>query len=82
VNRVVAKEEIENATLGLASDLASGPTKTLAEIRKSCWHALETDFAGQLAMDRIVQRAMGHTVDHREGVAAFFAKRPAIFTGN
>ncbi len=82
VNRVVAKEEIENATIGLARDLASGPTRTLAEIRKSCWHALEADFAEQLARDRIVQRAMGHTADHREGIAAFFDKRPAIFTGN
>jgi 2-(1,2-epoxy-1,2-dihydrophenyl)acetyl-CoA isomerase len=82
VNRVVAKEDIESTTLGLARDLASGPTKTLAEIRKSCWHALEADFAEQLARDRIVQRAMGHTADHREGIAAFFDKRPAIFTGN
>jgi 2-(1,2-epoxy-1,2-dihydrophenyl)acetyl-CoA isomerase len=82
VNRVVAKEDIENATFRLARDLASGPTKTLAEIRKSCWHALEADFAEQLARDRIVQRAMGHTADHREGIAAFFDKRPAIFTGN
>src|SRR6266851_764805 len=82
VNRVVAQAEIENAAIGLARDLASGPTRTLAEIRKSCWHALEADFAGQLARDRIVQRAMGHTADHREGIAAFFDKRPAIFTGN
>jgi len=82
VNRVVAKEEIENASIGLARDLASGPTRALAEIRKSCWHALEADFAEQLARDRIVQRAMGHTADHREGIAAFFDKRPAIFTGN
>jgi hypothetical protein len=36
----------------------------------------------QLARDRIVQRAMGHTADHGEGIAAFFDKRPAIFTGN
>ena len=82
VNRVVAKEEIEDATIRLARDLAAGPTRTLAEIRKSCWHALEADFAEQLARDRIVQRAMGHTADHREGIAAFFDKRPAIFTGN
>jgi len=82
VNRVVAKEEIENAAIGLARDLASGPTRALAEIRKSCWHALEADFAEQLARDRVVQRAMGHTADHREGIAAFFDKRPAIFTGN
>jgi 2-(1,2-epoxy-1,2-dihydrophenyl)acetyl-CoA isomerase len=82
VNRVVAKEEIENATIGLATGLASGPTRALAEIRKSCWHALQADFAEQLARDRVVQRDMGHTADHREGIAAFFDKRPAIFTGN
>jgi len=82
VNRVVAKEELESASIGLATDLASGPTRALAEIRKSCWHALEADFPAQLARDRIVQRAMGHTADHREGIAAFFDKRPAVFTGN
>jgi 2-(1,2-epoxy-1,2-dihydrophenyl)acetyl-CoA isomerase len=82
VNRVVAREELENASIGLATDLASGPTRALAEIRKSCWHALEADFPAQLARDRVVQRAMGHTADHREGVAAFFDKRPAVFTGN
>jgi 2-(1,2-epoxy-1,2-dihydrophenyl)acetyl-CoA isomerase len=82
VNKVVPREEIENATLAWARDLASGPTRALAEIRKSCWHALEANFAEQLARDRIVQRAMGHTADHGEGIAAFFDKRPAIFTGN
>jgi 2-(1,2-epoxy-1,2-dihydrophenyl)acetyl-CoA isomerase len=82
VNRVVAKGELGNASIALASDLASGPTRTLAEIRKSCWHALDVDFAEQLARERIVQRAIGHTADHREGIAAFFDKRPAVFTGN
>jgi 2-(1,2-epoxy-1,2-dihydrophenyl)acetyl-CoA isomerase len=82
INRVVAKGDLETASIGLASDLAAGPTRALAEIRKSCWHALEADFAQQLARDRIVQRAMGHTADHREGIAAFFDKRPAVFTGN
>jgi 2-(1,2-epoxy-1,2-dihydrophenyl)acetyl-CoA isomerase len=82
INRVVAKGDLGTASIGLASDLAAGPTRALAEIRKSCWHALEADFAQQLARDRIVQRAMGHTADHREGIAAFFDKRPAVFTGN
>jgi 2-(1,2-epoxy-1,2-dihydrophenyl)acetyl-CoA isomerase len=82
INKVVAKEELESASLGLARYLASGPTRALAEIRKSCWHALEADFAQQLARDRVVQRAMGRTADHREGIAAFFDKRPAIFKGN
>ena len=82
VNRVVPKEELDAAATALAQELAAGPTRTLAEIRKSCWHALEADFAAQLARDRSVQRAVGHTADHREGIAAFFDKRPAVFTGN
>ena len=81
VNRVVAKADLESASLALASNLASGPTRALAEIRKGCWHALEADFAEQLVWDRMAQRAIGHTADHREGIAAFLAKRPAVFTG-
>jgi 2-(1,2-epoxy-1,2-dihydrophenyl)acetyl-CoA isomerase len=82
VNRVVAPAEINQTSIALAEELAAGPTRALAEIRKSCWHALEADFTEQLTRDRIVQRALGHTADHREAMDAFFAKRPAIFTGN
>jgi len=82
VNRVVAAGEIDHASIALATDLAAGPTRTLSEIRKSCWHALEAEFTEQLARDRMVQRALGHTADHREGIAAFFEKRRALFTGN
>jgi 2-(1,2-epoxy-1,2-dihydrophenyl)acetyl-CoA isomerase len=81
VNRVVPKAEIENVSLELAKGLASGPTQSLAGIRRSCWHALDAEFAQQLAWDRAAQRAIGHTADHREGIAAFFEKRPAVFTG-
>jgi 2-(1,2-epoxy-1,2-dihydrophenyl)acetyl-CoA isomerase len=82
VNRVVARGAIDDASMALAKDLAAGPTRALAEIRKGCWHALEADFAEQLARDRVVQRNIGHTADHREGIAAFFGKRPAVFTGS
>jgi len=81
INRVLPPAELEGAALTMAAELAAGPTRTLAAIRKSCWHALDTDFRGQLENDRVVQRAVGTTADHREGVAAFFAKRPAVFTG-
>ena len=81
INRVVPPNELDAAALALATELAAGPTRALAEIRKSCWHALDTDFEGQLASDRIGQRAMGHTVDHHEGVTAFFEKRRPVFIG-
>ena len=82
VNRVIPKAQLESAALELARDLAAGPTKALAAIRQNCWHALDADFAQQLARERVVQQAMGQTADHHEGIAAFFAKRPPVFTGN
>jgi 2-(1,2-epoxy-1,2-dihydrophenyl)acetyl-CoA isomerase len=82
VNRVLAREELDAASIALAQALAAGPTRALAEIRRSCWHALEIGFAEQLARDRIVQRALGQTADHREAMAAFFDKRNAVFTGH
>jgi 2-(1,2-epoxy-1,2-dihydrophenyl)acetyl-CoA isomerase len=81
INRVLPPAELEEGALSMAKDLAAGPTRTLAAIRKSCWNALDSDFQGQLENDRVVQRAVGTTADHREGVAAFFAKRRAVFTG-
>jgi 2-(1,2-epoxy-1,2-dihydrophenyl)acetyl-CoA isomerase len=81
INRVLPPAELEEAALSMAKDLAAGPTRTLAAIRKSCWHALDTNFQGQLENDRIVQRAVGTTADHREGIAAFFEKRRAVFGG-
>jgi 2-(1,2-epoxy-1,2-dihydrophenyl)acetyl-CoA isomerase len=81
INRVVAPEEVEGTALDIARALASGPTKALGAIRRSCWHALDTDFAGQLAHDRVVQRELGKAADHQEAIKAFFEKRPAVFTG-
>jgi 2-(1,2-epoxy-1,2-dihydrophenyl)acetyl-CoA isomerase len=81
INRISSAGELERTALTLANELASGPTLTLAEIRKSCWYALDSDFKGQLENDRNVQRSVGHTADHREGVTAFFEKRQPVFTG-
>jgi 2-(1,2-epoxy-1,2-dihydrophenyl)acetyl-CoA isomerase len=81
INRAVAPEEVESAALDIARNLASGPTKALGAIRRSCWHALDADFAGQLERDRIVQRELGKAADHQEAIKAFFEKRRAVFTG-
>jgi 2-(1,2-epoxy-1,2-dihydrophenyl)acetyl-CoA isomerase len=34
-----------------------------------------------LEYEALVQEAAGQTADHREGVAAFLQKRPAVFKG-
>ena len=82
INRVTADDAVESVALDIARSLASGPTKALGEIRKSCWHALEASFAEKLTKEREVQRELGKTVDHREAVAAFMEKRPPIFSGS
>lgn len=81
INRVVAPEEIEGTALDITRALASGPTKALGEIRRSCWYAMDADFTDQLTKDRVVQRELGKAADHQEAIKAFFEKRPAVFTG-
>jgi 2-(1,2-epoxy-1,2-dihydrophenyl)acetyl-CoA isomerase len=81
VNRVVPSKALEDTALGLADELAAGPTKALSAIRKMCWDALETGFGPQLDGERVLQRDTGRTADHREGVTAFLEKRQARFSG-
>ena len=81
INRVTADDDIERVALDMARSLASGPTKALGEIRKSCWDALEAGFSEKLSKERVVQRELGKTADHREAVAAFMEKRSPIFSG-
>jgi 2-(1,2-epoxy-1,2-dihydrophenyl)acetyl-CoA isomerase len=81
INRVVPANALDGTALGLAEELAAGPTKALSAIRKMCWDVLESGFAPQLDRERALQRDAGRTADFREGVTAFLEKRPARFTG-
>lgn len=82
INRVVAPDALIETALGLASDLAAGPTQALGMIRKMCWSAVDRDYEAQLADECDLQRAASQTADFREGVRAFREKRPAVFTGS
>jgi 2-(1,2-epoxy-1,2-dihydrophenyl)acetyl-CoA isomerase len=81
VSRMAPADQVETVALELATELARGPTKALGAIRQSCWHALDATFVEQLMRDRAVQRELGKASDHHEAIQAFFAKRPAVFTG-
>jgi 2-(1,2-epoxy-1,2-dihydrophenyl)acetyl-CoA isomerase len=81
VNRLVPDEQVMPAALELAKALASGPTKSLAMIRRMAWSAADASFEEAMTTERNNQRVAGQTNDHREGVVAFLSKRPAKFTG-
>lgn len=82
VNRCVADAELLPTAKALALELANGPTKTLAMIRKLGWNSLDNSWDEQLQAERQAQRKAGRTEDFKEGVQAFFQKRPANFSGS
>jgi 2-(1,2-epoxy-1,2-dihydrophenyl)acetyl-CoA isomerase len=76
----VAEDALE-ATLDMASRMATMPTMALAETRYLLRSAATNTFSEQLDLERDVQSKLGHTHDYMEGVGAFLQKRPAQFKG-
>jgi 2-(1,2-epoxy-1,2-dihydrophenyl)acetyl-CoA isomerase len=81
VNRVVDDAVLWDETMKLARELADGPTIALSLIRKLYWESPDNSFEEQLNLEFESQRSAGTTEDFREGVTAFFEKRPAKFRG-
>lgn len=81
LNRVVKAEELERETLNWARELAQLPPKAVAEV-KALLNAAETDtYGAHLEQDSAAIARMAATQDFREGVSAFFEKRPPRFEG-
>jgi 2-(1,2-epoxy-1,2-dihydrophenyl)acetyl-CoA isomerase len=81
VNRVVPAADLQRETLALAQRLASGPTLAYGRLKRLLRQAFENDLATQLAAEAEQFRASTRTDDFAEGIAAFLAKRPPLFTG-
>ncbi len=81
VNRVVPDERLQEETAALGNRLAAMPTLALGKIRQSLHKSFESDLATALEAEAEGQTVCGFSQDHKEGVAAFFEKREAEFTG-
>ena len=79
--RVVEDERLQDEAHELTKRLAAGPTKGLGLIKRALNASLAHTLDQQLDLERDLQRVAGATLDYREGVAAFLAKRPAEFRG-
>lgn len=81
VNRVVPHEELMPRALEWAARLAAGPTRAFGLIKRGVNQAMSTTLADSLEYEAQLQEIAGRTEDHREGVAAFLAKRPPVYRG-
>jgi 2-(1,2-epoxy-1,2-dihydrophenyl)acetyl-CoA isomerase len=80
VNYVVPDGELMAKTEEVAADLASGPTFAFG-MAKKMFAMANAGYEEFLDVESLVQPQLGQTEDHREGVAAFKAKRQPKFKG-
>ncbi len=81
VYEVVPDGSLEDETTKLAEHLAALPTAALGRMKASLHANFEADLETALEREAEGQTFCGHTRDHKEGIAAFFEKREAKFTG-
>ncbi len=65
----------------LATRFAKGPTRGLAETKRLIRASWGQSLDAELDIERDAMRMLGNSADYQEGVAAFTAKRHAVFTG-
>ncbi len=79
VNRVVRAEELQEEALKLARQLAAAPSATVARIKRELNYSLEASLALSLENEAAEQEEAAHQPEYREGLKAFFEKRPPKF---
>ena len=81
IYKVVAPEELNNATSELAQRYATGPTKAYALAKKMLNKAYTAGLGDMLQYEAYCQELAGKSEDHQEGVLAFVEKRKPQFKG-
>ena len=81
INKVVSRDNLLAEATTLAVKLASQPTGSLGRIKKMLNASFSNDLRSQLELEHEMQIESGKSDDFKEGVTAFFEKRPPKFTG-
>ena len=81
INRVVPADDLLVDALMLARKLAQAPTASIGRIKLLLNSSYSNSLEQQLSLEHELQIESGRADDFREGVTAFFEKRPANFSG-
>lgn len=81
VNRVVAPNELADATSVLAERLAHGPTLAYGFAKQAVYEGANLGFDSLLDLEARNQKIVGRSDDVREGIRAFREKRKPEFRG-
>jgi len=82
INRVVPAEELAEQTFSMAKRLSLAPTASIGRIKQMLNATFSNNLAEQLDLEHKLQIESGKGADFKEGVHAFFEKRPPQFTGS
>jgi 2-(1,2-epoxy-1,2-dihydrophenyl)acetyl-CoA isomerase len=82
VNRVVAPQELENATMQLAQRLLAAPPIALAAAKQAVYMSQAAELEEMLRYETEAQLRCFESDDGHEGVHAFLEKREPKFTGH
>lgn len=81
VYEVTTAEELEEATMKLASKFAEGPSLAYAKMKDMVFKTSFSDFDKILLIEGAYQNELSQSDDFKEAVTAFVEKRKAVFTG-
>ena len=81
IHRCVDDGDLHAAAESLAAELAKGPTQALVAIRQVVLDGLGVSLSSALQQEARAQHTACLSGDFKEGIEAFFAKRPPAFPG-
>ena len=81
VNEVVPADELDARAVDLARKLAAGPTWAFGAARQLVMRSFSEDLESQMEFESQAIADAARTEDAAEGIAAFFEKRRASFSG-
>lgn len=82
VNRVVAEAEVRTTALALAADIAANAPLSVTETLALSDAAFDSEQTTGWALNEVAMHKLANSADVREGVTAFFEKRPPQWTGS